>query len=153
MKSLVALLGITILFVFSKDIPAQQWSAEQQEVWQTIDAQWQADKDGKNWVEEFVHPDCVGWSMVAPMPRTKAVTNRWLNAYKSNDKIIEYQIDPLSIVIKNNMAIVHYYYLMLTVNKDSNPEKEKGRWTEIWIKEGNKWLLLGWQGGPDRSQD
>ena len=77
MKRLVVFLAMTIIFTFTQNISAQQWTAEQQEVWKTINAQWQADKDGKNWVEEFAHPDCVGWSMVAPMRLKKELPNRW----------------------------------------------------------------------------
>ena len=88
MKRLVVFLALTVIFTFTQNISAQQWTAEQQEVWKTINAQWQADKDGKNWVEEFVHPDCVGWNNSTPMPRDKASTNRWANIYKTISKTI-----------------------------------------------------------------
>ena len=150
-KKLLVLLALLLPFLFLTNLQAQQWSAEQKEVWKTIDAQWQADKDGKNWVEEFLHPDCIGWNMNAPMPRSKDVTNRWFNAFLPFSKTVEYQITPLAIVLKGNIAMVHYYYLTLSTDKEGKPEREKGRWTEVWIKEGNKWLCLGWQGGADKN--
>lgn len=150
MKKLVVLLGIIILIASIENNYAQQWSAEQLDVWNTIDAQWKADRDGKNWVEEFVHPECVGWNMNTPMPRDKAATNRWFNIYQELSKTLEYQITPFAIVVKGNIAIAHYYYLLLNESYDGKKIFEKGRWTDILIKEGNKWQFIGWQGGEDK---
>jgi hypothetical protein len=135
------------------NVSAQQWSAEQQEVWKTIDATWQADKDSKDWVEEFVHPDGVGWSNARPMPSDKATSSRWLKAYKPIFKILEYQIFPLAIIVKGNVAIAHYYYRELYETYHGKKESEIGRFTETWYKEGNKWLLLGWQGCEDKTKE
>ena len=150
------MLRLVVLFVFilfiasTQNISAQQWTAEQQEVWKTINAQWQADKDGKNWVEEFVHPDCFGWNNSTPMPSNKTNTTRWFKAYQSISKTLEYQITPTAIVVKGNFAIAHYYYVILNENYDKKIEREIGRWTDILIKEENKWQFIGWQGGKDK---
>ena len=153
MKKLYVLLVLLAPFILVLNVQAQQWSLEQQEVWKTIDAQWQADKDGKDWVEEFVHSDCMGWSNSVPMPRDKATMNRWLKAYKSISKTLEYQIFPLSIVVKGDVAIAHYYYRSLNESYDGKKISENGRYTDTWYKEGSKWLLLGWQGGEDKTEE
>jgi hypothetical protein len=153
MKQLVIILGFIIFFAFTQNISTQQWSAEQQEVWKTINAQWQADKDGKNWVDEFVHPDCFGWNNSTPMPSNKSNTTRWFKAYQSISKTLEYQITPTAIIVKDNFAIAHYYYVILNENYDKKIEREIGRWTDILIKEGDKWLFIAWQGGADKSKD
>jgi len=150
MKKLALVLSVIFVFTFYNHTSAQQWSAEQQEVWNTINAQWQADKDGKNWVEEFVHPDCMGWNMGTPMPRDKANTNRWFNIYNTISKTIDYQIAPYAIVVKDKLAIVHYYYLLLNETYEGKKVWEKGRWTDILIKEENRWQFIGWQGGEDK---
>lgn len=150
MKKLVVLLVVIIFFAFSKNILAQQWSPLQMEVWNTIEAQWKADKDGQNWIEEFVHPNCIGWNMNTPMPRDKAATNRWFNIYNSFSKTLEYQVAPLAIVVIDNIAIAHYYYLLLNETYEGKKVWEKGRWTDILLKDGNKWQFLGWQGGEDK---
>jgi hypothetical protein len=153
MKKFVVFLAITIVFAFIQNISAQQWSAEQQEVWNTINAQWQADKDGKNWVDEFVHNDCFGWNNSTPMPSNKANTTRWFKAYQSISKTLEYQITPAAIIVKDNFAIAHYYYVILNENYDKKIEREIGRWTDILIKEGDKWFFIAWQGGADKSKN
>ena len=153
MKRFVMFLSMTIIFTFTQKISAQQWSTEQQEVWKTINAQWQADKDGKNWVDEFVHTDCFGWNNSTPMPSNKSNITRWFKAYQSISKTLEYQITPTAIIVKDNFAIAHYYYVILNENYDKKIEREIGRWTDILIKEGDKWLFIAWQGGEDKSKD
>jgi len=153
MNKLVLLFAVILFLAFTQNILAQQWNAEQQEVWETINAQWQADKDGKNWVDEFVHPDCFGWNNSTPMPSNKSNTTRWFKAYQSISKTLEYQITPTAIIVKDNFAIAHYYYVILNENYDKKIEREIGRWTDILIKEGDKWLFIAWQGGADKSKD
>jgi hypothetical protein len=153
MNKLVLLFAVILFLAFTQNILAQQWNAEQQEVWETINAQWQADKDGKNWVDEFVHPDCFGWNNSTPMPSNKSNTTRWFKAYQSISKTLEYQITPTAIIVKDNFAIAHYYYVILNENYDKKIKREIGRWTDILIKEGDKWLIIAWQGGADKSKD
>ena len=153
MRRLLVLLVLLAPFFLVLNIEAQQWSVEQQEVWKTIDASWQAAKDGKVWVEEFVHPDGISWGSSSPMPRDKATMIRWSKAYKSITKILEYQIFPLSIVVKGDVAIAHYYYRELDESYDGKKELENGRVTETWYKEGNKWLLLSWHSGMDKTKE
>jgi ketosteroid isomerase-like protein len=150
MKRLLALLVLILFISFTTNSQSQQWSAEQLEVWNTIEAQWKADKDGKNWIEEFVHPDCIGWNMNTPMPRDKASANRWFNASIEFSKTLEYQIAPYAIVVKGNVAIAHYYFHTLNETYEGKKVWEKGRWTDILIKEANKWQFIGWQGGEDK---
>ena len=45
MKKLYVFLVLLAPLFLALSVSAQQWSTEQQEVWKTIDAQWQADKD------------------------------------------------------------------------------------------------------------
>lgn len=153
MKSLKLFLTFFFYVFLCLQTHAQQWTAEQQEVWKTINAQWQADKDGKNWVDEFVHPDCFGWNNSTPMPSDRTNISRWFNTYLKISKTIEFQITPATIIVKGNFAVAHYYYVILSENYDKKIEREIGRWTDILIKEGNKWMFIAWQGGADKSKD
>ena len=153
MKRFTLFLTFFFCFFLCLQTEAQQWTAEQQEIWKTVNAQWQADKDGKNWVDEFVHPDCFGWNNSTPMPSNRNNINRWFKAYQSISKTLEYQITPAAIIVKGNFAIAHYYYVVLNENYDKKIERETGRWTDILIKEGDKWLFIAWQGGSDKSKE
>ncbi len=147
MKMLVILIGLLLPVLPAENIQAQQWAPEQKEVWAIVEATWQADKDGKNWVEEYSHPDFLGWSFSYPMPRNKSNANKWFNAYKPISKILEYQISPVGIIVKDKIAVAHYYARVLNETYDGKKESETSRWTDILIKEGDRWLYISYQGG------
>jgi hypothetical protein len=45
-----------------------------------------------------------------------------------------------------NVALIHYYYSKLKT-ADAKETTERGRWTDVWINEGGKWLLIADSGG------
>jgi len=147
MKMLIIPVVLLLQFLLPQNIQGQQWTSEQNEVWATVEAAWQADKDGKNWFEEYCHPNCLAWDFINPMPRDKSNLNKWFNAYKPISKILEYQISPVGIVVKDKTAVVHYYARVLSESYEGKKEKEISRWTDILIKEGDKWLYIAYQGG------
>ena len=60
---------------------------------------------------------------------------------------------PSKIWVNGNFAYVHYYYTQVTENADGKPNTEKGRWTDILMKKGDKWMLVGDHGGEIKSED
>ncbi len=46
-----------------------------------------------------------------------------------------------------NVAIVHYYYSTLIKNVEGKERNRSGRWTDILMKQGDKWVLIGDSGG------
>ena len=151
MKMLIFLFVLLSQVLPTQNIQAQQWTPEQKEVWAIVEATWQADKDGKNWVEEYSHPDFLGWSFSYPMPRNKSNANKWFNAYKPISKILEYQVTPVGIIVKDNIAIAHYYARQINESYDGKKKSETSRWTDILIKEGDRWLYIAYQGGETNS--
>lgn len=59
-----------------------------------------------------------------------------------------YEINPVAIKIHGNVAIVHYYYLRVRKDAEGKEELEQGRWTDILMKQKDKWVLIGDHGGP-----
>jgi hypothetical protein len=53
------------------------------------------------------------------------------------------------IVTEESIGIVHYTYSALVMEKNGMEKKVTGRWTEIHVRKGGKWLFLSVQGGPD----
>ena len=147
MKMLIIPFALLLQFLLAENIHAQQWTPEQKEVWATVEATWQADKDGKNWVEEYCHLDFLGWAISYPMPRNKSNANKWFNAFKPISKILEYQISPVGIIVKDKIAVAHYYARTLDETYDGKKKSETSRWTDILIKEGDRWLYIAYQGG------
>ncbi|MDX1701424.1 MAG: DUF4440 domain-containing protein [Melioribacteraceae bacterium] len=151
MKELKCIIIFMFFSAFIFNVHAQEWTEEQQEIWKVIDNAWKLEKDTKSQIwPKVMHPDGIGWNNETPMPRNKEMMTRWSNFYNERNILLEYQLHPMAIIIKNNIAIVHYYYFTVSQLKDGKTETVKGRWTDIWIKEGTEWLALAWQGGKDK---
>jgi len=42
---------------------------------------------------------------------------------------------------------VHYYYTYLYKDVEGKQKTSQGRWTDILMKQGNKWVMIGDHGG------
>jgi ketosteroid isomerase-like protein len=88
-----------------------------------------------------------GWSYDNEAPGTKADAHKALSYWTTKGKVVYYLITPARIWVNGNFAYVHYYYTQVTENNDGKPDTEKGRWTDILMKKGDKWMLVGDHGG------
>ncbi len=144
-----AVLGFILVFT-AMPVIGQEWSAAQQEVWKNVQTYW--DLDAKQDLEGFMsyfHNDYVGWSKRSAFPMNKASVRKWISESYKNSKTIIVDLSPQSINIFGDVAIVHYYYSQLIENKEGKRSPESGRWTDILTKQGNRWVLIGDQGGTD----
>ena len=129
---------------------AQTWSAEQQEVWKVEDQQWKmsAAKD-LTWIDKMVHPNISFWDVAYPAPQNKASLTRWAKYGAAAGTVLEQEIFPISMTITGNVAVVQYRYRVASLNEKKEREIATGRWTDILIKEGGRWLFIAWAGGDD----
>jgi len=148
MRKLVVLLGVIILFSFTENIFAQQWSAEQLEVWKTVESYWSLleknDADGflSNFDESYL-----GWNYSSDFPGDYTKLNKINRYYFNIINTLLITISPAKIWIEGDFAFVHYYYTLITKDLENNVTQESGRWTDILMKKGNKWLVIGDHGG------
>jgi ketosteroid isomerase-like protein len=144
--------GCVLIFVFafmlSASAVAQEWSKEQLEVWQNVEAYWdhsaQRDLDG---MLSYFHDDYLGWSTNSPLPDGKAEVEKWLKHMFATTTEVLHTIQPVGIAIHDDIAIVHYYYSELEKNAKGEEEYSQGRWTDILKKQGGRWVLVADQGG------
>ncbi len=129
---------------------AQTWSAEQLDVWEVIDAQWQAAmaKDG-TWPERFLHAQFRGWANENPAPRDKSTTERWTRYGDENSTTLMQELFPLSIIVHENTAVAHYLYSMATENRNGERRTTHGRYTDILVRDGDSWRFIAWHGGDE----
>lgn len=127
---------------------AQEWSAAQKEVWKNVQAYWALDAahDLEGFLAYF-HEDYLGWSYEDALPADKATLKKWLEHRYKTSKVLVYDIKPTGIKIHGNTAFVHYYWSDLIKDSEGKEKERSGRWTDILIKEGDKWLLIGDHGG------
>jgi ketosteroid isomerase-like protein len=94
-----------------------------------------------------------GWSYDDEAPSTKADAQKSLGYWTAKGKVVYYIITPSKIWVNGNFAYVHYYYTQVTESTDGKPSTEKGRWTDILMKKGDKWMLVGDHGGEIKNDD
>jgi hypothetical protein len=145
-------LGLVSLAVlaFAPAVPAQTWSAEQQEVWKLEELQWKlaASKDS-SWIEKMVHPNLSYWDKNWPGPQSKASLLLWDRYNNSSSTVLQQELFPIAIVITGNLAVVQYRYAVARENYKKEQEMVTGRYTDVLLKEGGRWLFITWAGGDD----
>ena len=143
---MLLLFGIGLSTVF-----AQDWSAAQKEVWKNVNDYWGfLAKGDVNGFADYVHADYVGWDANTPLPNTKEESKKELTYYMQGTKMPLFSIKPLTIKIYGDVAFVHYYYSYLQEMPEGKKRSEQGRWTDILLKQGSKWVLIGDHGGSDK---
>lgn len=132
---------------------AQNWTAEQQEVWALEEQQWKmAAAEDLSWVDSMVHPNVSYWETGQPMPQNRTSLLRWNRYSAANNNVLEQELQPISIVITGNVAVVNYYYSVARENHKKEQETIKGRYMDVLIKDGGRWKFIAWAGG-DEPQD
>lgn len=139
-----------LLLAFAGTVTAQTWSAEQQEIWKFEQTQWQMAKDkDMSWMDTMVHPNLSYWDIDQQSPQDKASLGRWTRYNSGNNTVLEQELFPIAITITGNIAVVHYRYVVARENYKKDRETVSGRYTDILMKDGGKWLFISWAGGDD----
>ncbi len=147
MRKLLVLFVLLLPVLFVTNVQAQQWSAEQKEVWKSVETynELSANRDAAfiNYFDESYR----GWEYSYDAPDTKENVKKIISNRDPNFKILYSTLIPAAIWVNGNFAYVHYYYTMLSEGKDGKREWEKGKWTDILMKKGDKWIMVGDHGG------
>jgi ketosteroid isomerase-like protein len=146
MKKAAVVFGLSLLFAVSAF--AQEWSAAQKEVWKNVEAYNALNMAGD--VEGFLaylHPDYLGWDSQNPMPQNKAALKKIIEYRWKAVKFMLIQLDPVGIQIHGNIAFAHYYFSVTLKDSEGKEKNVAGRYTDILMKQGDKWLVIGDHGG------
>lgn len=150
MKSRYTVLALLSWVLLPTLATAQTWTAEQQEIWSLEQQQWQMTKDkDMTWIDKMVHPNLTFWDVEQPGPQNKASLTRWLRFSNSATTVLEQELFPISVTITGNVAIAQYRYTTVRENYKKEREPATGRYTDVLLKEGNRWLFIAWAGGDD----
>ena len=145
-NSILIVLCITLLS--SAQLFGQEWSEEQKEVWKNVETYW--DLDTKEDLEGFLnyfHYDFSGWINGKALPTNKTTRRKFISHGFETTKSLVHDIQPVGINIFDNVAIVQYYYSWVFKDVEGKEKNENGRWTDILMKQGDKWVLIGDHGG------
>ena len=143
-------LACLALVAFAPAVSAQTWSKEQQEIWKLEEQQWKlsAAKDS-SWIETMVHPNLNYWNNAWPAPQGKASLLLWDRYNNTSSTVLQQELFPISITITGNFAVVQYRYSLARENYKKDQEMVTGRYTDVLVKEGGRWLFIAWAGGDD----
>ncbi|UCF68028.1 MAG: nuclear transport factor 2 family protein [Acidobacteriota bacterium] len=142
------LAALVVSLALPSQLPAQEWSAEQQEVWSVIVESWDAivAKD-IDWTDTYVHPNAVVWGDDVPMPRNRSSVKKWERYSFQNSTTLVSEYSLAAMVVQSNTAVAHYYYSLGTEDAEGKPKTVHGRCTDILIIEDGRWLFLAWRCG------
>lgn len=139
--------------LITNTVKAQEWSAAQKEVWKAENDCWAAFAKGDQaGFLEFFHSDYLGWDDNSALPNTKLDTQKWFAVMMQGTKVLLCDIKPVGIKVYDNFAFADYYY-SLVLDKDGKKTPEEGRWTDILMKQGGKWVLIGDNGGATKKHE
>jgi ketosteroid isomerase-like protein len=140
-----------LLLLVAHTIPAlceEKWTPEQKEIWAVEEKCWSLNKPTDlEALMSLYHPDYRGWNYLSPLPSGKDQVRKWMGYYMNEGEVAIYDIRPVEIFVRGNVAFAHYYYRIITKDKKGEEKAESGRWTDIFMKEGGKWLCIGDHGG------
>jgi ketosteroid isomerase-like protein len=88
-----------------------------------------------------------GWGYERGLPGDKASARKSLASTYQTGKRLAYDIQPAAIEIHGNIAVVHYYFSETVKDVQGKAKDYSGRWTDILMKKGDKWVLIGDHGG------
>ena len=143
-------LAFAAVLAWAGAVSAQTWTPEQQELWKLEEKQWQMAKDKDlSWIETMVHPNLSYWETGSPVPQTRAALTRWNRYNNTNATVLEQELHPLSITITGNVAVVNYHYQIARESYKKERETVHGRYTDVFVKDGGRWLFVAWSGGDE----
>jgi len=124
-----------------------QGGADEAAVWSAVERQWRAEQRGdKDWIEQMLAGDFVGWPNESPAPRNKTSTRLWSEFAAKQAKTLEYELYPMSILVHGDMAVAHYLFTT-AVEEDGETRVRNGRFTDVLVRIDGAWKFIAWHGG------
>jgi ketosteroid isomerase-like protein len=140
-------------FLCATPLLANNWSSAQKEVWKTVESYTElAAKGDVDGFLKYFHEDYTGWSYQSPVPYGTESVKKWAGYFIPKREILVYDIMPVAIEVHGDFAFAHYYYSQAYKDLEGKTKFRDGRWTDILIKNGNKWQMIGDHGG-ETSED
>jgi hypothetical protein len=96
--------------------------------------------------KSFLHEKYSMWFDDETFPSDRASHDMWEAHWTANTELKIYEILPLRINIVNNIAVVHHLAKSLRTIEDKTALRQS-KWTDVFIKENDKWLMITSHGG------
>ena len=117
----------------------QDRAAEKKEIWQLETAYWEYIKKGDAaGFSSLWHEEAMVWPQGLPSPIGKSAVEK-LMLDQTSLKLLTYNLNLQAINFFENVAVVYYWYNLITADKIIL----SGRMEHIWIKKESKWRIIG----------
>lgn len=144
-----------VVFLAPAAARAQHWTAEEQEIIELNQECWDA------WASQDLsqveatcneHQDARGWWTPNAAPDNgwyaKNAT-RWMTAVGSQEKWIYWEINPLSVRIFNDTAMIHFWATLTYRAVDGEVKTMTQKHLNIWQRSNGGWTWIGGMATPD----
>lgn len=148
MKKLhIFILATAMILICTLTTRAQEWTGEQNEVWETSNqffASWQAGDFDQ--FATLVHDQYQGWSTHDSLPLGKdALIERFKKgAEKYSLEVVKRE--PLRIAVTKDGAVIDYLFIYNMIPKGGEKAESvvlTGKNVEFYVRDDGKWQLLG----------
>ncbi len=153
-RILAAVTVVSLLFAVGSHSFAQDFSPTQKQVWSSVEAYW--DLEMKQDLEGFLSyfdESYLGWPNDEALPNNKAAVRKFVAHEMASTKVLVQDLKPIAINVHGDFAFADYYYSRVIKDEQGKEKTEFGRWTDILIRRGDKWVLIGDHGGPTSHTD
>ena len=142
---------VCVVVAFPQHVSAQQWSSQQQAVW---DAEVACLNAGLNDIparKACVHPDFMGWGVQKPVPM--AFSEREFDYYFDHNDLKVIEAVPLHILVEGDLAVIQLMVREVS-SLDGGPDAESWvAWTDIMKRDDGMWRWIADHGhAPGGSQ-
>ena len=145
-KLVLILVGSTLLSAAS----AQDATDDEADVLLTIEREWEASRKGdQDKIDDMLTDDFMGWGKTSPAPRSKTSTSNWSRFSTEMGRVVRYELYPLSVTVRGDVAVAHYLYSTAFKDKKGEIEMSNGRYTDVLVRTEDGWKFVAWHGGDD----
>lgn len=125
------------------------FSAEEITLWSRVKELWECslERDFQA-IDKAIHPNYTGWDNKSLVPHDRSYAIH--SVTDNSSSLLDYQLHPLGVTVYDHQAgIANYRYQARISDRQKNVRIIKGRWTEVYLREEQTWILIGVHGGPE----
>lgn len=131
------------LAAIATPLAAQQWEANQTEVWTAVSTAWADHVNSGTWAE-VLDPAGYGWNTNYPVPTSRDQMAARNDVFGDEGEVLHYQLDPIKITVNGDTAIAYYYANIVEKNYEGKRESSIERCADTLVKRNGNWRFLGW---------
>jgi hypothetical protein len=127
-------------------------SKEQLELWGRVVELWSLSQArDRQAIESALHPDYTGWDMSTEEPHDREAAVH--SVLGDSPQLADYVLQPRSVqVYDHRVGVVHYAYSATVAPHSSEQITVTGKWTEVYLRQNDVWLMIAVSGRPDTRQ-